>query len=86
MFLQAANFPIEAIRTQIAEALDIVIHLGKVHNLGRRVLEIAEVVGVREGEVILNPLFRFDMTSGLESTGNPLVGHQKLRFHGEELS
>jgi pilus assembly protein CpaF len=84
MFLQSANFPIEAIRTQIAEALDIIIHLGKLQNRGRKVLEIAEVVGIRNGEICFNKLFEYSMSAGLKSTGNQLFHQQKLRFHMEE--
>jgi pilus assembly protein CpaF len=83
MFLQAAGFPVAAIRTQIAEALDIVVHLGKIHHIGRRVLEIAEVAGVENGEVRFNSLFQYNRTAGLTSTGNPLIHNQKLKFHGE---
>jgi pilus assembly protein CpaF len=83
MFLQSANYPIEAIRTQIAEAVDIIIHLGKRMGHGRIVLEIAEVVGVEKGEICFNPLFQYSITNGLEATGNPLRHQQKLEFHQE---
>ena len=83
MFLQSANFPIEAIRTQIAEALDIIIHLGKLQGRGRLVLEIAEIVGVVEGEICFNTLFEYSIASGLVSTGNPLCHLQKMRFRLE---
>jgi len=83
MFLQSANFPIEAIRTQIAEALDIIIHLGKLQGRGRLVLEIAEIVGVLEGEICFNTLFEYSIASGLVSTGNPLCHQQKMRFRLE---
>lgn len=84
MFLQSANFPIEAIRTQIAEALDIIIHLGKLHGKGRRVLEIAEIVGVRKGEICLNTLFQYSISEGLKTTGNSLCHQQKLHFRSED--
>ena len=84
MFLQAANFPIEAIRTQIAEALDVIVHLGRLQESGRRVLEIAEVVGVRNGEICFNSLFKYSIRNGLTSTGNPLCNQQKLRFYNKE--
>ena len=84
MFLQSANFPIEAIRTQIAEALDIIIHLGKLQDSKRHVLEIAEVIGVQQGEIRLNKLFEYSMSDGLKSTGNPLLHQQKVQYHREE--
>lgn len=85
MFLQAADFPIEAIRTQIAEALDVIVHLGKLESVGRRVLEIAEVVGVGNGEIGLNRLFTYSIEEGLQATGNSLIQNQKLQFHQEVL-
>jgi len=84
MFLQSANFPIEAIRTQIAEAIDIIIHLGKLEGRGRLVLEIAEVIGVENGEICFNTLFKYSIICGLKATGNQLCHQQKLQFHLEE--
>jgi pilus assembly protein CpaF len=84
MFLQAANFPIEAIRTQIAEALDIIVHLGKIQGKGRRILEIAEILGVENGKIGINPIFKFSIDEGLKATGNSLYHQQKLHFHLEE--
>ena len=45
MFLQAADYPIESIRSQIAEAIDIIVHLGRLPDKSRRVLEISEIEG-----------------------------------------
>jgi len=84
MFLQSANFPIEAIRTQIAEALDIIIHLGKLQGRGRQVLEIAEVAGIRNGDIYCNTLFEYSVSSCLTKTSNVLCHQHKLRFHLEE--
>jgi pilus assembly protein CpaF len=84
MFLQSANFPIDAIRTQIAEAIDIIIHLGRLHGRGRHVLEIAEVIGVVNGEICFNSLFKYSVACGLVPTGNPLCHQQKICFHLEE--
>ncbi len=49
MFLQAATFPVSAIRSQIAEGIDIVVHLGRMSDKKRRVLEISEVLGMDIG-------------------------------------
>lgn len=86
MFMQAAAFPIDAIRTQIAEALDIIVHLGKLESVGRKVLEIAEVTEVVNGDIRLNRLFTYSIGEGLQATGNLLIHDQKLRFHQEVLS
>ncbi|MDR3304656.1 MAG: CpaF family protein [Clostridiales Family XIII bacterium] len=65
MFLQAADFPIDAIRRQIAEGIDIMVHLGRIGGGRRIVLEIAEVMGVSDGEVGLHTLFAWEPGQGL---------------------
>lgn len=64
MTLMAADLPLTAVRSQIASAIDILIHLGRLRDKSRRVLEIVEVEGYRNGEIILNPLFRFEEEKG----------------------
>lgn len=51
--------PILAIRQQIAAAVDIVIHLGRLRDNSRRVLEICEVLDVNEGEIQMHTLYQF---------------------------
>ena len=65
MFLQAADFPIDAIRRQIAEGIDIMVHLGRLPGGGRAVFEIAEIVDFRGGEIVLNTLFAREPGKGL---------------------
>ncbi|MBP3240131.1 MAG: CpaF family protein [Oribacterium sp.] len=60
MILQAADLPLPAIRSMIASAIEIIIHLGKTRNHKRRVLEISEVTGIENGEIILNQLYKYD--------------------------
>lgn len=64
LVLTGADMPLEAIRRQIASAVDIVIYLGRLRDKSRRVLEITEVCGYETGEVRLNPLFRFEEEAG----------------------
>ena len=59
MTLMAADLPLPAIRSQIASAIDILVHLGRLRDKSRRVLEIVEVGEYRDGEIRLNPLFCF---------------------------
>ncbi len=61
MFLQAAEFPIEAIRSQIAEAIDIMVHLGRLPDRSRKILEIAEIESFENGSILLNPLFDYQI-------------------------
>ncbi len=96
MFLQAADFPVDAIRSQIAEAIDIMIHLGRLSDKSRKVLEITEIEGYRNGKIVLNPLYKYKvnnsygdgsrMISGsLASTGNQLKNTTKLEMNGVSL-
>ncbi len=56
----AAGLPLEAIRQQIASAVDIIIHLSRMRDKSRKTVEITEVVGMDDkGKIILNPLFEF---------------------------
>ena len=82
MFLQAADYPIEAIRSQIAEGIDIIIHLGRLADGSRKILEIAEICGVNNGEISTNLLFKYRPSQGLIATGNSLVNTEKLELRG----
>ena len=92
MVLQGnAGLPLPAIRQQISSALDIIIHLSRLRDKSRRTMEITEVLGCKNGEIQLNPLFVFKETQGstlekvqgrLVRTGNPLYNDYKLRLSG----
>lgn len=81
LYLQEHQFPLQAIQAQIAEGIDIVIHLGRLSSGRRMVLEIAELVDVRDGEIVLNKLFQYSSDSGLIATGNDLVHREKLDLY-----
>ena len=85
MFLQAADFPVDAIRAQIAEGIDIIIHLGRLSDGSRKVLEIAEVKGVLKGEIETSLLFKYKPSKGLLRSGNRLVHSEKLELRGIAL-
>ena len=53
------NIPIEAIRQQIASAIDVIIQLSRLRDKSRRTIEITEVAGYENGAIRLNPLYRF---------------------------
>ncbi|WP_366349548.1 ATPase, T2SS/T4P/T4SS family [Paenibacillus amylolyticus] len=59
MVLSGADLPIAVVRQQISSAIDIFVHLSRLRDRSRRVTEISEVIGMQNGEVMLNPLFRF---------------------------
>ena len=62
LVLSYHEIPLAAVGKQIASAIDIVIHLGRLRDKSRRVLEIAEVEMWKDGDFILNPLYRFAET------------------------
>lgn len=64
MVLMGAELPLAAIRSQIASALDIMIHLGRLRDKTRRVLQIAEVEEYQDGEIKLHTLYRFEENGG----------------------
>ncbi len=64
MVLMGAELPLPAVRSQIASAVDVLVHLGRLRDRSRKVLEIAEVGGYVNGEIELNPLFRFEEEPG----------------------
>ena len=75
-----ASFPLLAIRQHIASALDIIVHLAKDGNGKRRVVEISEIEGLREGEIVLNPLFIYD-SGKLVRTKNKLLHLEKMQLY-----
>lgn len=60
MVLMGMDLPLSAIRRQIASGVDIIIHLGRLRDKSRHVLEIAEVDGMENGEIRLNMLYVFE--------------------------
>lgn len=91
MVLLGEEIPLAAVRKQIASAIDIIIQLGRLRDRSRRVLSIVEVLDCEQGEIRLNPLFRFE-EQGLEAngriagrlvrTGSPLSNREKLMVAG----
>lgn len=92
MVLQgAAGLPLEAIRQQIASAVDIIIHLSRLRDKSRKTMEITEVVGYENGKVLLNPLFVFEedenstlehVSGSLKRTENKMINIFKLQLSG----
>ena len=76
MVLMGMYLPLPAIRNQIASGGDIIVHLGRIRDKSRKVLEITEVVGCENGEIRLNPLYYFEEL-GESSEGNVVGKLQK---------
>lgn len=75
MVMSGASLPVEVIRKQIASAIDVIIHLARIRDGSRRVLEIMEVLGVENGEVQLIPLYLFEEEG--ESEDHKVIGTLK---------
>lgn len=92
MVLQGSEgLPLEAIRQQIASAVDIIIHLSRLRDKTRKTMEISEITGYKDGEIKVNPLYRFEedekstlekVSGRLRRTRNPLINDYKLRIAG----
>lgn len=92
MVLQGADgLPLEAVRQQIGSAIDIIIHLSRLRDHSRKTMEITEVCGCKNGEIILNPLYVFEedensnmekVSGSLKRTNNPMKNDFKLRLAG----
>lgn len=87
----ATGLPLEAVRQQIASAIDIIIHLARLRDKSRKTMEITEVVGYENGKILLNPLYVFEedekttfekVSGSLVRTKNSLVKGDKLRLSG----
>ena len=77
MYLMSAELPIDTVRAQIIEGMDIFVHLGRFQDGKRRVMEVQELLGFKEGEYIMNPLFILNQNRRLVRTENDLKNTQK---------
>ena len=71
MVLMGMELPIEAIRRQIASGIDIIIHLGRLRDHTRKLLEICEIVGYEKGHIKIKTLYKFE-ENGMEN--NKIIG------------
>ncbi len=59
MVLMGMELPLAAVRRQIASGVDIIVHLGRLRDRSRRVLEIVEIIGFENDEIVTAPLYQF---------------------------
>ena len=71
----SADLPLEAIRQQIASAVDYIVHLSRLRDFSRKCMEITEVVGYENGRILLNPIYKFkeDERSTLKKVSGSLI-------------
>ena len=91
MVLMGMDMPVTAIRAQIASAIDIIVHLGRLRDKTRRVLEIVEVLDYKDGTIGINTLYQFKefgedenkkIIGELVKYGEGLVNTYKLKTAG----
>ncbi len=91
LVLMGADIPLMAVRKQIASAIDIIVHLGRLRDKSRKVLEVSEVLNCQDGEIEVNKLYVFKETSEdedgkvlgeLQKTNNELINLAKLSKAG----
>lgn len=90
MVLMGMELPLSAVRRQIASGVDIIVQLGRLRDKSRKVLEIVEITGYEDGEIVTRPLHQFQET-GTDEAGhvmgqlqmcNPLMHTDKLLAAG----
>lgn len=93
MVLMGMEIPLQAIRAQIALGVDILVHLGRVRDGSRKILEICEVEGLVEGRICIRKLYEFRQTGmekgkvvGVFEKKEPLAHCEKLKEAGVPLS
>ncbi|WP_099467366.1 CpaF family protein [Konateibacter massiliensis] len=93
MILMGMDIPLEAVRRQLQSGIDIIVHLGRLRDKSRKVLEIVEITGFDNGEIITSPLYEFVETGdrkkeeviGILNKTGELKYRDKLRAAGIEL-
>lgn len=89
MVLMGVDMPLKAIKSQIASGIDIIVHLGRLRDRTRKVLEIVEITGFNGEEILTNTIYRFEednieginkgiVKGKLKWTGNTLINQKKL--------
>lgn len=90
MVLMGMELPLNAVRRQIASGVDIIVQLGRLRDKSRKVLEIVEITGYEDGEIVTRPLYQF-LETGTDEEGhvmgqlqmcNPLMHTDKLLAAG----
>ncbi|MDD5823584.1 MAG: ATPase, T2SS/T4P/T4SS family [Firmicutes bacterium] len=82
MYLMDAQIPMYSIKNQLANAIDIFVHLRRDSKSRRGVVEVAELVGFDGSDYILNYLYITDVHGELVPTGNSLIDKARLELRG----
>lgn len=99
MVLMGMELPLPAIRRQIASGIDLIVHLGRLRDKSRKVLEVTEILDYQDGEILLRPIYSFQETGekngkiqgvwkkvhGLTHTGKLLAAGYKEAAEGADV-
>lgn len=86
MVLMGMELPVSAIRAQIASGIDVLIHLGRLRDRTRKVLDIMEIDGMEQGEIRLHPLYHFVETGEADGRITGEWQRQGALLHREKLA
>jgi len=95
VLMAGVDLPARAIREQIAAAVDLIVHLSRMRDGSRRIVQISEVVGMEGDTITIQDVFRFDYSAGRDADGRILGSVQptgirpqftdKLKNYGIEI-
>jgi pilus assembly protein CpaF len=77
------DIPLQAIKGQIAQAIDVLVHLRRYRDGKRRVEEIVEVVGLEEGQIKTNVLFSYSESTGVMEKVGSVIGKRLKKLYEE---
>lgn len=82
MYISGADIPLDAVRMQIVEAVDVMVHMARLSDGSRRVVAVKELTSYENGQYRLHSLYEMDKDLRLSYTGCHLKNDMKLRLRG----
>ncbi len=91
MVISAAPLPLQAVRQYISSAVEVIVFISRMRDRSRKIIEITEVAGLKEGTIELNPLYVYresgdtgvaGVNGTLAGTGCALTRVKKLQMAG----
>lgn len=83
MVLMGVDMPLKAIKSQIASGIDIIVHLGRLRDRTRKIVEIVEVTGFNGEEILINTIYKFEEDDSREGAKDTVKG--RLKWTGIRL-
>ena len=81
MILMGMDLPVPAIRGQLSSGIDLIVHLGRLRDRSRKLLEVAEVMGLENGQIVLSTVYRFSETGEKNGKVVGVWNKEKDLFH-----